>query len=72
MKNGQLNYSELTDSVYWVDGKGKQHDVTQNFMQMMLCWMNKATLPEVGITNVRELTHNKKIQWEIKCKRVAE
>lgn len=72
MKKKQLNYSELTDKVYWVDGKGEQHDVSQNFLQMMLCWMNQATLPDVGITNVRELSFGGEVKWEIKCKRVAE
>lgn len=72
MKKKQLNYSELTDTVFWVDGKGEKQDVTQNFIQMMLCWMNKAELPKVGEGNKRKLAVSGKTHWELNCKRISE
>lgn len=72
MKKKQLNYSALTDTVFWVDGKGEQTDVTQNFIQMILCWTNKGSLPEVGKENTKCLRVDGKVHWEITCKRIAE
>lgn len=72
MKKNQLNYSELTDTVYWVDGKGQKHDVTQNFIQMMLCWMTNASLPKVGAKRQRVLEVNGVTHWELEARRKAE
>ena len=31
-----LAYSEMTDKVYWVDGRGKKHDVTDQYRFVMI------------------------------------
>lgn len=72
MKRNALNYSEITDTVYWVNGIGQKQDVTQNFIQMMLLYLNQATLPKVGNGSERELKVNKKVHWKVSCKRIAE
>lgn len=34
----QLAYSPLTDQVFWVDGKGNQTNITQQFLAMIEVW----------------------------------
>lgn len=33
-----LAYSALTDQVFWVDGNGKQTNITQQFLAMIEVW----------------------------------
>lgn len=30
-----LNYSPMTDTVYWVDGRGQKKDVSKSFMAIL-------------------------------------
>lgn len=68
----QLAYSRLTNNIYWIDGKGQKTDVTQNFIQNMLLWINEGELPKVGEAYKRALAVNGKVMWEISCKRISE
>lgn len=64
---GQLNYSPLTEQVYWVDGRGVSHNVHQNFLQMMLCFLTEAELPEKeGEGFEKVLTVEGKVSWTIR------
>ena len=35
MEKKALNYSALTDKVYYIDGRGKKTDLTENFMNIL-------------------------------------
>lgn len=72
MAKKELAYSELTNKVYYVDGKGGKIDMTDNFIQIMLCWINKGELPKVNETNTRKLKVGEIVHWEINAKRTAE
>lgn len=65
MEKKKLMYSELTDSVYWIDGNRKQIDVTQQFYQMMLLWINKGNPVKVNWPASRELTAKGKPKFSI-------
>ena len=71
-KPNTLVYSELTDTVFYIDGRGKQRELSKgNFIQMMLLWMNEGELPEVGKGSKRVLKVADEVHWEITCKRMA-
>jgi len=70
MEKNKLYYSELTDKVYWKNGEGKNLDVTDNFVQMMLIWLTNASLPKVGKKRQRVLKVNNVIHCEIEVKRI--
>lgn len=72
MEKNKLYYSELTDKVYWKNAGGKNLDVTDSFIQMMLLWLTNATLPKVGAKRQRVLKVNNVTHWEIEVKRLAE
>jgi hypothetical protein len=40
----QLAYSELSDTVYWIDSKGQKQDVSQQFMTMIETWATGGNL----------------------------
>ena len=71
MKN-KLAYSELTDSIYWIDGRGGKHEITQNFIQVMLLWIHEGTdIAKVGSGFSRKLTGQMgKNNWDISVKRI--
>lgn len=70
MSKNKLKYSELTDSVFIVNARGQQEDVTQQFIQMMLLWCNNGTLPEEGDSNDKYLKVGGKPHWMIRCERI--
>jgi hypothetical protein len=39
----KIAYSALTDKIYLTNSKGKQEDVTQNFLQVMLLWFHETS-----------------------------
>lgn len=64
---GKLQYSPLTEKVYYVDGKGKSHDVHQNFLQMMLLFlMEGVEIKEQGAGFEKCLTSDGEIHWTIR------
>lgn len=68
-----LAYSGLTDTVFYIDGKGKQVDLPKgNFIQMVLLWLNEGVLPKVGDKFERKLAVKGKTHWKITVERVAE
>ena len=68
-----LAYSGLTDTVFYIDGKGKKVDLPKgNFIQMVLLWLNEGVLPKVGEKFQRTLAVKGKIHWKITVERVAE
>ncbi len=68
-----LAYSALTDTVFYIDGRGKQVDIPKgNFIQMVLLWLNEGTLPKVGEKFQRSLTVNGEVHWKITVERVSE
>jgi hypothetical protein len=72
MKN-ELAYSELTDAVYFIDGKGQKKELPPgNFVQMVLLWLNQGTLPKVGEKFQRKLLVKGKVHWRIIVERVDE
>lgn len=72
MKN-KLAYSKLTDTVQWVDGRGKATDCSQNFIQIMLLWFHEASsLMKVGEKYHRELRFQGKVKWRFTIERVSE
>ena len=67
-----LAYSNLTDTVFYIDGKGVKQELPKgNFIQIMLLWMNEGELPKVGDGSRRVLKAGDKVHWEITCKRVS-
>lgn len=68
----KLNYSTLSDTVCFVDSKGKKIELHQNFVQAMLLWLNEGELPPVGSTAKRELTAGGQVHWRFTCERIAE
>jgi len=69
----KLAYSALTDTVFYIDGRGKQVDIPKgNFIQMVLLWLNEGTLPKVGGKFQRSLTVNGEVHWKITVERVSE
>lgn len=72
MGKNKLAYSQLTDKVYWIDGKGGRHECTQNFVQLVLLWLHEGG----GIINEgekigRDLIGQKGIaDWTITLERV--
>ena len=64
----KLAYSQLTDRLYIVNTRGKQDDVTQNFLQVFLLWMHE-TYPT--LTPGKKFTRSLRkkgtdiVQWEI-------
>jgi hypothetical protein len=72
-KTKQLAYSSLTDTVFYIDGRGQQHELPKgNFIQMVLLWLNEGITPKVGEKFQRKLSVNGEIHWKIDCERVAE
>ena len=68
-----LAYSGLTDTVFYIDGKGKQVDLPKgNFIQMVLLWLNEGVLPKVGEKFQRRLAVKGKTHWKITVERVAD
>jgi hypothetical protein len=52
----KLAYSELTDTVYVIDGRNVHTDVTKNFIQVVLLWLTEgAGLPAAGERHQRTL-----------------
>lgn len=48
MVKNKLAFSELTQNVYWVDGRGRKTTVTDNFVQVMLLFLNDGQQIEYG------------------------
>jgi hypothetical protein len=68
----ELVYSELTDTVYYIDGKGQKVELPAgNFIQMILLWLNEGKLPETGKSSVRRLKVAEQVHWELSCKRIV-
>ena len=68
-----LAYSSLTDTVFYIDEKGKRVDLPKgNFIQMVLLWLNEGVLPKVGEKLQRTLLVKGKTHWKITVERVAE
>ena len=66
----QLMYSELTEKVYFTDDKRKKTEIEQgNFIQMVLLWLFHG-LPSETKSVTRTIKINKKIHFEITCKKV--
>lgn len=68
-----LAYSSLTDTVFYIDGRGNKVDLPKgNFIQMVLLWLNEGVLPKVGEKFQRTLAVKGKTHWKITIERVAE
>lgn len=66
-----LAYSSLTDTVFYIDGRGKQVDIPKgNFIQMVLLWLNEGEMPKVGSVHSRTLSVDNDPHWEITVKRI--
>ena len=66
-----LAYSALTDTVFYIDGRGKQVDIPKgNFIQMVLLWLNEGEMPKVGSVHSRILSVDNDPHWEITVKRI--
>lgn len=66
-----LAYSALTDTVFYIDGRGKQVDIPKgNFIQMVLLWLNEGEMPKVGSVHSRTLSVDNDPHWEITVKRI--
>lgn len=57
MEKNKLNYSPLTQKMYWVDGKGQKTDVTENFKQMVIVWGTGGILPTPGVAYEEDIVH---------------
>ncbi len=67
----QLNYSELTDRVMFVNSKGEKIDLHQNFIQNMLLYLTQGKMPKVGGSISRELTSSGQPMWKITLERLG-
>jgi len=66
-----LAYSALTDTVLYIDGRGKQVDIPKgNFIQMVLLWLNEGETPDVGSVYSRTLSVNNDPHWKITIERI--
>lgn len=45
-EKNKLGYSPITDRVYWAGDNGRNIDVMQNFIQVMLLWFHEKS-PEL-------------------------
>ncbi len=64
-----LKFSELSNTVYIVDSKGKKTDITGSFLQIVLLWGCDGKLIPEGTETTKQLTNNGEVHWEITIKR---
>lgn len=67
----QLNYSELTDKVVFVNNRGEKIDLHQNFIQNMLLYLTQGKMPKLGDSINRELSSGGEPMWKITLERLG-
>lgn len=71
-KTKTLAYSTLSDKVYWLDGKGQKHDVTDNFIHVMMLWLAQEnnSFIEKDTRYIRHLSYDNIPHWELSLKKL--
>ncbi len=72
MAKEKIAYSALTDKVYITNSRGMKIDVTNDFHQVMMAWICKGKLPEVGKSATKVLSNGGVVHFEITLDRKAE
>jgi hypothetical protein len=72
MRN-ELDYSSLTDDVFYIDVRGQKTTVHKgNFTYVILRWISKGITFKDREKFERTLFINDKTHWKITCERVTE
>ncbi len=72
MAKEKLSYSALTDKVYITNNRSLKIDVTDEFHQIMMAWICKGKLPDVGKSATKVLSSEGVVHFEITLDRKAE